>query len=95
MLLMRHPNADVRLATVCNELMNPVLLSQLASDPDHFVRYSVAIHPFTVKKDLNRLSRDTHALVRKGVSENPRHQLTDLSVITHRLGCVFGESLSL
>lgn len=72
-LLMQHPNADVRLATICNELMSLILLSQLAKDQDHYVRYSVAIHPLTSKKDLTRLSYDQNALVRKGVNENTHY----------------------
>jgi len=69
-ILIQHPNADVRLATISNDLMDAVMLTQLSKDQDHYVRYSVAIHPLTRKKDLTILSYDVNALVRKGVSEN-------------------------
>jgi len=68
--LLKHPNADVRLATIGNDLMDRSLLSELANDQDHYVRYSVAINLLTSKKDLLRLSQDYDALVRKGVREN-------------------------
>jgi hypothetical protein len=68
--LMQHPNADVRLATIGNDLMDRSLLSELANDQDHYVRYSVAINLLTSHKDLLRLSHDPDALVRKGVCEN-------------------------
>lgn len=69
-VLMQHSNPDVRLAAICNELMNPLLLSQLALDVDHYVRYSVASHPLTGKRVLTQLAADEHPLVRRGVSEN-------------------------
>ena len=68
--LIQHPNADVRLATFSNDLMNASLLAELAKDEDHYVRYSVAIHLLTSPIDLIRLSSDKEALVRKGVSQN-------------------------
>jgi hypothetical protein len=68
--LMQHPNADVRLATIGNDLMDRSLLSELANDQDHYVRYSVAINLLTSHKDLVTLSHDHDALVRKGVCEN-------------------------
>lgn len=68
--LIQHPNADVRLATIANDLMDAVMLSELATDLDHYVRYSVAINLLTSHKDLVRLSHDPDALVRKGVCEN-------------------------
>jgi hypothetical protein len=68
--LIHHPNADVRLATIGNDLMDKVMLSELANDQDHYVRYSVAINLLTSHKDLIRLSHDPDALVRKGVCEN-------------------------
>ena len=68
--LIKHPNADVRLATIANDLMDISLLSELSNDEDHYVRYSVAINLLTSKKDLVRLSHDHNALVRKGVCEN-------------------------
>jgi hypothetical protein len=67
---MQHPNADVRLAAIGNDLMDRSLLSELANDQDHYVRYSVAINLLTRKKDLLRLSQDYNALVRKGGREN-------------------------
>ena len=68
--LMRHPNADVRLATIDNNLIDVDMLSELAHDPDHYIRYTVAINLLTSYKDLVRLSHDPDALVRKGVCEN-------------------------
>lgn len=68
--LIQHPNADVRLATIDNNLIDVDMLSELAHDPDHYVRYSVAINLLTSYKDLVRLSHDPDALVRKGVCEN-------------------------
>ena len=68
--LIHHSNADVRLATIGNDLMDTVMLSELANDQDHYVRYSVAINFLTSHKDLVRLSHDPDALVRKGVCEN-------------------------
>ena len=65
--LIQHPNADVRLATIGNELIDTVMLSELAKDQDHYVRYSVAINLLT---SFVRLSHDPDALVRKGVCEN-------------------------
>ena len=68
--LIHHSNADVRLATIDNDLMDRSLLSELANDNDHYVRYSVAINLLTSHNDLVRLSQDFDALVRKGVREN-------------------------
>jgi hypothetical protein len=68
--LIQHPNADVRLAAISNDLIDPAMLSELSKDLDHYVRYSVAIHPLTRRRDLSKLSYDVNALVRKGVSEN-------------------------
>ena len=68
--LIKHPNADVRLAVIDNELISPSLLTCLVKDRDHYVRYAVAIHPLTSKKDLIRLAHDKDTLVLKGVSEN-------------------------
>lgn len=68
--LIQHPNADVRLATIDNNLIDVDMLSELAHDPDHYIRYTVAINLLTSHKDLVRLSHDPDALVRKGVCEN-------------------------
>jgi hypothetical protein len=68
--LIHHPNADVRLAIIDNDLIDVDILSELAHDQDHYVRYSVAINLLTSHNDLVRLSQDFDALVRKGVREN-------------------------
>ena len=68
--LIKHPNADIRLATMSNDLMDSSLLAELAKDEDHFIRYTVAINLLTSPIDLIRLSSDNNALVRKGVYEN-------------------------
>jgi hypothetical protein len=67
---MRHPNADVRLAAIDNDLINTALLAYLAKNQDHYVRYSVAIYPLTCKSVLSRLALDDDSMVRKGVNEN-------------------------
>ena len=70
-LLLRHEDADVRLAATCNPLITPRMLTTLARDRDNFVRYAVAAHPLTPTKSLDLLIKDKEKIVRRGVSENP------------------------
>ena len=69
-LLLRHEDADVRLAATCNPLITPKMLTVLATDRDNFVRYAVAAHPLTPTKILDVLTKDKEPIVRRGVLEN-------------------------